>query len=126
MALVLVIDDEPRIRKMVQHVLAAAGHSVVEAADGSAAAQLLANRRPNVVVTDILMPEADGFETIFTIRRLAPTVKIVAMSGSGNNGGFDFLGMAERAGADATLAKPFRAAELVAVVDRLAADPPSA
>jgi CheY-like chemotaxis protein len=119
MALILVIDDEPKVRQMIQRILALAGHSVIEADEGAAALRQLRDNTPAVVLTDILMPGTEGIETIFEIRRAAPDTKIIAMSGGGRAGNFDFLKMAERAGADAVLAKPFRAAELVAMVERL-------
>lgn len=126
MPLVLVIDDQTEIRKMARRILSMAGHSVIEAEDGAAGLKLLASHRPAIVLTDILMPGIEGMETIFAIRRTAPEVKVIAMSGSGLEGGFDYLEMAGRAGADAVLPKPFRARELTAIVDRLlpaASDP---
>jgi CheY-like chemotaxis protein len=119
MPLVLVIDDQPEIRKMARRILSMAGHSVIEAEDGAAGLKQLASHRPAIILTDILMPGIEGMETIFAIRRTAPEVKVIAMSGSGVEGGFDYLEMAERAGADAVLPKPFRARELTAIVDRL-------
>ena len=119
MPLILVIDDQAQIRKMARHILSMAGHSVIEAGDGAVGLKQLASHRPAIVLTDILMPGTEGLETIFAIRRAAPDVKIIAMSGSGGNCGFDYLEMAERAGADATLSKPFRAAELIGIVNRL-------
>lgn len=119
MALILVIDDEPKVRQMIQRILALAGHSVIEAEEGAAALRQLRSNAPAVVLTDILMPGTEGIETIFEIRRAAPDTRIIAMSGGGRAGNFDFLKVAERAGADAVLAKPFRAAELTATVERL-------
>lgn len=119
MALVLVIDDQPQIRRMVRNILSAGGHSVIEADDGAAGLERLAEQLPAIVVTDILMPNAEGIETIFAMRRTAPEVKIIAMSGSGSGGGMNFLETARRAGADETLPKPFRAEDLLAMVERL-------
>lgn len=119
MALILVIDDEPGVRQTVHRILILAGHSVVEAEDGAAALSQMRSEAPAVVLTDILMPGTEGIETIFKIRRALPETRIIAMSGGGQAGNFDFLKLAERAGADAVLAKPFRAVELTEAVDRL-------
>ena len=121
MALILVIDDEPKVRQMVHRILAVAGHSVVEADDGAAALSQMRREAPAVVLTDILMPGTEGIETIFKIRRARPEIRIIAMSGGGQAGELDLLKLAEGAGANAVLAKPFRAAELTAAVDRLLA-----
>ena len=121
MAVILVIDDEPKMRLMVRNILGRAQHSVIEAEDGARGLRQLEKEHPAVVLTDILMPGTEGIETIFQIRRTSPGTKIIAMSGGGRIGSADFLKMAERAGADAALAKPFRAAELVGTIDRLLA-----
>jgi CheY-like chemotaxis protein len=73
---------------------------------------------PDVVITDILVPEKEGLETI---RELKPGIKVIAMSGRGASEDAPVLQWAERLGADATLAKPFRAAELHEAIDRLLA-----
>ena len=70
------------------------------------------------MVTDIIMPNREGAETIGEMRRLEPDLPIIAMSGGGSRGGDLFLSLAERLGATATLAKPIRQAELLETVDR--------
>ena len=82
MPLILVIDDQPQIRKMARHILSMAGHAVVEAEDGAVGLKQLAVHRPAIVLTDILMPGTEGLETIFAIRRAAPDVKSIALSGA--------------------------------------------
>jgi two-component system, chemotaxis family, chemotaxis protein CheY len=119
LATILVIDDDARMRRMIGRMLAAAGHAVVEAAEGEAGLRQFRARRPAVVITDILMPGREGIETILEIRRLAPDAKIIAISGGGHSGDADFLEMAEHLGADATLAKPFAADELTEALRRL-------
>ena len=77
-------------------------------------------KRPAVVVTDMVMARGDGIETILELRRRAPDVRILAMSGGGQCGGRDLLELARCAGADACLAKPFQVSELVRRVTLLA------
>jgi DNA-binding response OmpR family regulator len=120
--MILVIDDDAHMRRLIGRLLTAAGHAVVEAAEGQAGLQMFAAHRPAIVITDILMPGKEGIETILDIRRLAPAVKILAISGGGHAGDADFLEMAEHLGADATLAKPFGGDELTGTVGRLLGD----
>jgi DNA-binding response OmpR family regulator len=109
---VLVIDDDDRIRRMVAKVLSADGHQVTCATDGAAGVAAFRRERHDAVVTDILMPEQEGIETIVTIRRERPETKIIAISGGGRMGDIELLRMAQLLGADDVLPKPFRAHEL--------------
>lgn len=119
---VLVIDDEPGLRQVIRRMLEPAGHEVVEAENGRAGAQALHAVPFDVVLTDIIMPEQEGMETIGEMRKLNKTVRIVAMSGGGIKD-LDVLLLARRLGADATLAKPFRKDDLLACVEGRAAGP---
>ena len=116
MARILVIDDEPQIRRMIHRALASLHHSVFEAQDGEEGLEVLERERPAVVITDILMPNREGIETITAIRRTSAAVKIIAISG-----GTFYLSAAKKLGADAVLSKPFRAEDLIDTVDRLLA-----
>lgn len=115
----LVIDDEAAMRALIATILRGAGHEVIEAADGRIGMELFERHQPELVITDIVMPNQEGIETIRTLHRLRPDVRIIAISGGGH-GQFDFLGMAREFGALATLAKPFRKQELLDVVARVA------
>jgi len=117
MALILVIDDEPMLRRTLRAVLERAGHTVVEAEDGNQGLEQFTVQRPELVLTDIIMPNREGVETIGEMRRQAPDLPIIAMSGGGTRGGDLFLTLAERLGASVTLAKPVRQAELLAAVE---------
>ncbi len=121
MAVILVIDDELGMRQMVRRILLSAKHSVVEAKDGVFGLEQFRKHRPAIVITDILMPEMEGIETIKQARALDPSVKVIAISGGGAAHNMKFLDMAKMLGANLVLAKPFRAAELLAAVDRLSA-----
>jgi two-component system, chemotaxis family, chemotaxis protein CheY len=109
---ILVIDDDDRIRRMVAKVLGADGHQVTCAADGAAGVAVFRQENPDAVVTDIIMPEQEGIETIVTIRRERPDTKIIAISGGGRLGDIELLRMARLLGADDVIPKPFRAHEL--------------
>jgi CheY-like chemotaxis protein len=110
---ILVIDDDEQVRRVIVRILAAAGHVVREAADGRAGLRLFRAMRPRLVITDLVMPEQEGIETIRTMSREAPEIPILAISGAA---GPLYLPMATSLGATATLAKPFGADELLAIV----------
>lgn len=119
MSLILVIDDEPPMRRMMQRILGTAGHEVIEAHDGVSGLRLVRSREPAVVITDIVMPGMEGIETILHIRRASPHTRIVAISGAAGWGAPLYLEWAQRLGADDVLVKPFHTAEFLATVDRL-------
>lgn len=117
---ILVIDDDDRVRRLVTKILASDGHLVLTADNGLHGMTVFRQERPDVVVTDILMPEQEGMETILALRRENPSIKIIAMSGSTPEvGDLDFLKMAQMLGADGVLGKPFRAADLLARIRQL-------
>lgn len=125
MARVLVIDDEADIRRLLAAGLGSDGHTVFEAADGVEGVALLGLHPVDVVITDILMPNKEGIETIIELRKTRPGLKIVAMSGGGIMSGSDALRVARSLGAHATLRKPFRIADLRRVVSACLEDEPA-
>ena len=113
---ILVVDDDAAVRSLFHAILARAGFRVMEAADGAQALAALREGGVDVVITDLVMPEKEGLETIGEIRRSYPHVKIAAVSGAF---GGRFLETASLLGADATLAKPVTEEALVDMVRRL-------
>jgi CheY-like chemotaxis protein len=123
---VLVIDDEAAIRYTVHLLLEESGFAVTVASNGREGMTAFRANPPDLVLTDILMPEQEGIETILQIRRLCPKAKIIAMSGGGRIGNTDFLSIAKGLGADATIAKPFEIEALLDLMQSLLAPAPSA
>jgi DNA-binding response OmpR family regulator len=120
MAKVLIIDDDAAMRRMMNRVLTDARHQVLEASDGRDGIRKFRDEAPEIIVTDIVMPEQEGIQTIREIRAAGSTVGIIAISGGGGGGdGALYLTIAGELGADAVLQKPFRLTELVAVIDRM-------
>ena len=123
MARILIIDDEDELRSMLRRMLEQAGHQVTEAVDGAEGIKLYEQDRPDLIITDIIMPEKEGVETIIALRRADPDLPIIAISGGGRLEATDFLTMAKKLGARRTLSKPFRRDQLLeAVGDCLAGD----
>jgi DNA-binding response OmpR family regulator len=117
MARILIIDDDPQLRRLLARILHADGHEVIEASNGADGLARFAASPPALVITDILMPEKEGIETIRDLRRLAPTVPIIAISGGGaSQKSMKFLDMAAKLGATVALAKPFRPPKLLETV----------
>lgn len=119
MARILVIDDDDFVREMLTHVLKKAGHTVVAAPDGEVGTRMFREEPADLIVTDIVMPEKDGWESIMEFRKEAPKVKIIAISGGAKVGPFSYLMTAKRLGADRILRKPVKKEELLENVNEL-------
>lgn len=112
MARILIVDDETNVRQALKQALKDGRHDLFEAADGEKAMKILADGDMDIVLIDIIMPIQEGLETIQEIRLTSPQVKIIAMSGGGRARNTQFLEMAEKLGAHATLKKPFSMIDL--------------
>lgn len=123
MAKILVIDDEHLARITVRKILERAGHHVVEAATGLEGLEKFRTEQFDVVITDIIMPDMEGVETIGHMKRLKPDQRIIAASGGGRTRNLDFLALAEQHGASRSLAKPFSQGELLQTVEDVLSAP---
>src|SRR5882724_9977514 len=119
MARILVIDDDHAVRLTIQAILEREGHEITCASDGEQGLRAFTSISPQLVLTDIIMPNKEGLDTIMQIRARDTTTPIIAMSGGGRVGNADFLKMAARLGANEILAKPFERKDLTAAVQRL-------
>ena len=123
MARILLIDDEDDLREFVALALNYHGHEVTEARSGRIITEPPEGAAPvsafDLIITDMLMPDTEGMETIIAARKANPAGKIIAMSG-GNRGGsaVNYLQQALLLGADATLDKPFSTADLFRTVEQ--------
>ena len=117
---ILVIDDNPDIRKVVRQCLEDAGYEVIEAPDGAAGLTMFDRQTMDLVITDLHMPELGGLATIVELRRKVPTAKIIAISGGGDEVQYgDELSYAKKLGALRTLKKPFRLPEMLNAVEEV-------
>lgn len=113
---ILVVDDEEVVRNVLRAKLESCGYQVVEASDGKQAIQRLNEGICEVLITDILMPEKDGLETLMHVRRAQPDVKVIVITGAGND---LYLDNARGLGASRVFAKPFELEEIAAAVKEL-------
>ncbi|MCP4108457.1 MAG: response regulator [Desulfobacteraceae bacterium] len=113
MARILIVDDENEIREMLRQMFEREGFEVVEAPDGKEALKVFRQEQTDLVITDIIMPEQEGLETIIKLRKEFPEVKIIAMSGGGIIEPEPYLNMAEKVGALRTFTKPVNRKELL-------------
>lgn len=125
-ATILLIEDDPLLREMMVPALRKAGFAVLVAENGKVGLKIAAQQKIDIVVTDIFMPETDGIETIRKLRSQAPTLPILAISGSKPDRPRDILAMSLHLGATETISKPFLPSQLVAAVEKLVrhANPP--
>jgi len=113
---VLVVEDDVVVRETCAMLLEDAGFNVVAAINGIDGLRKFHKIKPDVVLTDIIMPEKEGISLITDLRRGSKDVKIVAMSGGGRIGNMDFVTLATALGANAGLRKPFDDQELVETI----------
>lgn len=113
---ILVIEDDNAFRQVLVTMLARAGYEVIQAENGNEALRQCQNVQPDLVLTDIIMPDKEGLETIQELLGLAPNMKIIAMSGGGKFGPNNYLPLAEKLGAKRTLQKPFMRDELLSTI----------
>ena len=128
MAKILVVDDHQDSREVFAELLKMRGHQVTVARDGIEAEALIAHRTPDLVLTDLLLPDRDGFELIKRVRVRWPKVRIIAMSGGWHRperpeGTLGLLEDAKALGADVTLRKPVEIDALFQALERLLPDP---
>lgn len=122
MANILLIDDDRLVRYTLRQALENEGHIVTEASNGQSASASMEEATFDLVITDIIMPEMDGIETVMALRDKLPNSRIIAISGGGRGENYDYLKLAKSFGADRTLRKPFRCDELVELVSSMLAE----
>ena len=116
---ILLIDDDKLVLYTLSRILRSTGGTVFTAENGAQGIALFRQERPDVVITDIVMPEQEGLATIIQMRRECPETQIIAISGGLRKGNLDVLRMAASLGADEVIAKPFEPQELLTRLMRL-------
>ena len=119
MSSILLVDDDVSVLDVLSEMLRLEGHDVAVAENGQQAVDQVSTSFFDLIITDLIMPEKEGLETIADIRRKFAELPIIAISGGGRLGPNDYLETARFIGANATLAKPFARKELLQTVDAL-------
>ncbi len=119
MARILIIDDEAMIRNLLVQILEREGYETVTASGGKDGIKIYRENPADLIITDLLMPEKDGIETIMELRRDFQDVKIIAMSGGGKIDPETYLEIAKTMGAIEIITKPFGLRELLEKVQEL-------
>jgi YesN/AraC family two-component response regulator len=121
MARILIIDDDIQVREMLKMLFEMAEYEVLDAPDGKEAIKRHLVSPADLLITDIVMPEKEGLETIIEFRRRFPSVKIIAISGGGKIDANEYLETAKLLGAQKGFSKPFELAGLLETVRKLLA-----
>ncbi len=117
---ILVIEDDEDIRQMICDILGDEGYETIQAANGLEGLIILRKYpKISIIITDLLMPEKEGIETITEIRKDHPGLMILAISGGGICMPENYLNLAKAMGANATLSKPFGRRELLNALENM-------
>ncbi len=119
MPAILIVDDDSMVRKMLVNVFQKEDYSTFEASDGKSALRIYRDENIDVILTDIVMPDMEGIETIRELRKINPDAKIIAFSGGGSLSPDGYLKIAASMGASYTFRKPFDINELKEAVRKL-------
>lgn len=118
---ILIVDDNESFLDLLKEFLCKNGYVVACSVNGVEAQNKFIEFKPDLVVTDIVMPDVDGIELLIGLRNINPNIRVIVMSG-GNRGHADtYLHMADALGANAILNKPFKLSDLLAEVKKLEA-----
>jgi DNA-binding response OmpR family regulator len=120
---VLIVDDDEQIRVLLQQMMEWAGFDVLVAENGKIAMQMQSRQPADLVITDLIMPEQEGLETISRLKKDYAGIKIIAISGGGRIGPEAYLPAALELGADLVFSKPFDVQEVVDSVKELLGNP---
>jgi CheY-like chemotaxis protein len=114
---ILVIDDDAGVRETIKQTLDDRGYEVITATNGALGLAALRGARPDLAITDIVMPVMEGLQTIREMRRERPDLPIIAISAGDRTARHDFLEIAKQLGVWEVVVKPFDPDEFAAVVE---------
>ncbi len=119
MAKILVIDDEKVVRMAIKHKLLKEGHEVIEAEDGDDGIAKYRENPTDLIITDIIMPNKEGFETIKDLNDEFPDAKIIAMSGGGKINSQNYLDIVKKLNIIDVFEKSFEWEEMIKIVRKI-------
>ena len=116
---ILVVDDDDLIRELIYEILEPSGYQIFLADNGNKALEILDREPIDLIITDIIMPDKEGIETIIEIKKKLPQAKIIAMSGGGQLDANSYLSIAKKLGVKATITKPFDPVQLLQTIEKI-------
>jgi YesN/AraC family two-component response regulator len=116
---ILIVEDDDVTKMLLYGILENPEYQILEASNGNEAIKLFKKYKPDLVITDIIMPEKEGIETIKTLKQIDPDVKIIAISGGGTIEAEEYLKVAKNVGAIYTFEKPIDKEDLIKKVSSL-------
>ena len=119
MSTILIIDDDAQLNLMLKSALELKGYTVDTACNGKKAKSLYQKNTYDVIITDIIMPEGDGYEVILDLRRLGMSDRTIAVSGGGRTSAEDYLATAQHFDVAAIFSKPLDLQQLRNKVDEI-------
>jgi len=117
MARILVIDDDAAVRNALEIMLEGPAYSVEFCATGKSGLEALRNKDFDLVISDVIMPETDGLEVLFAVKKDFPLLKVILISGGGRTSASEYLKLGNSLGADGVVQKPFTLTELIAAIE---------
>ncbi len=116
---ILIVDDEAPVRKLLKTILERNDYQVLEASNGNQGINQFKEHNPDLIVTDLIMPEKEGLESIRKIKKMSPNVPIIAISGGGITDPKMYLNLASKFGAVRTFSKPIDNKILLSAIKEL-------
>ena len=116
---ILLIEDDQFFQKMLADLLRIEGYEVITANNGKLGLNMYKKNLPDLVITDIIMPEKEGTETIIELKQINPNLEIIAISGGGRIGYVDYLNTVKEFGVKHTLTKPFKNKEIIDTIKEI-------
>ncbi len=116
---ILIVDDEPQVRKILKSLLERNDYTVFEAIDGKQGVDLYKKHDPDLIITDLIMPEKEGLEFIREIKAIDSNAKIIAISGGGITDPKMYLDLASKFGAVQAFTKPVDNKILISTIEEI-------
>ena len=116
---ILIIEDDPQFQRMLFDLLKIEGYQVYTANNGKEGISQFKKHKPDLVISDIIMPEKEGTETIIELKTIFPDIKIIAVSGGGRTSYIDYLQTVKEFGVDATFSKPFNHKDFLQTIRKI-------
>jgi len=118
---ILLIDDDELVLFALTTAMEIAGFKVTQAIHGAdpVIQDVLHQNQPDLIITDIVMPEKEGIELLFELKKQHPTLPVICISGGGRISGVNYLATAEKLGAVKTFSKPLDEDDLIQTIHQI-------